>query len=134
MNDEKFKDMVIEHDKHIDGMAQSIEHLVSAVGSTNRKLEDVISVIGRQNVLMEKFSNLEVNLKESFSRIHSKITDIESVQNKEGCPQLTRTNEKIEESNSRIRNLEDSQKWVIRTIFGAILTGIIGGIFIMLRQ
>lgn len=80
MSDEDYKDMIMQHDKHIDKLAISIEHIAGAVGSTNRKLEDIIDVISKQNILMEKFSNLEANLKESFGRVHEKIRKIETNQ------------------------------------------------------
>ena len=72
MSDEDYKDLVNKHDKSIGIMASSIEHLASAVGATNSKLSDIVEVMGKQNILMEKFSNLEVNLKESFDRVHSR--------------------------------------------------------------
>lgn len=77
MSDEDYKDLVTTHDKSIGIMAASIDHLATAVGTTNNKLEDIVNVIGQQNVLMEKFSNLESNLKESFDRVHSKTSALE---------------------------------------------------------
>jgi len=78
--------MVIQHDKHIDSLIVSIESLAKSVLSTNRKLDDMIDVIGKQNLLFEKFTNLEDNLRDSFSRVHKRIGDIENTQNsKEGC-------------------------------------------------
>ena len=124
MTSEEVKDVVQEHDKSIGLMTQSLEHLASEVGASNRKLEDVISVIGRQNVLMEKFSNLEVNIKESFSRLHGLAEKLEAnkVSKREIAP-LEKT----------VEALQDSQKWVVRVIIGALLTGAVVTLFMLAR-
>jgi len=80
MKDEDVKDLVITHDKHIEVMSQSIEHLADAVGTTNRKMEDIIEVLSNQHVQAERLSNMDENLKESFERVHTKIEDLETVQ------------------------------------------------------
>ncbi len=80
MKDEDVKDLVIAHDKHIEVMSQSIEHLADAVGTTNRKMEDIIEVLSNQQVQAERLSNMDDNLKESFERVYSKIDAIETVQ------------------------------------------------------
>ena len=85
MSDDEYRDLVIKHDKHIDKVADSVEHLAKAVGSTNRKLDDVIEVINKQNVLMERVSNMEINLKESFSRVHARLDLLENTHVGSGC-------------------------------------------------
>jgi len=113
MNDSDYKDMVIEHDKHIESLATSIESLATGVGATNKKLEDIIDVISTQNVLIEKFTNLETNLKESFNRVYNKIRAIEEKQDLNGCPVLNIEAEKIRVANKRISNLEIEVKKII---------------------
>jgi len=113
MSDEDYKDMVIEHDKHLESLATSIESLAGGVGATNRKLEDIIDVISTQNVLIEKFTNLETNLKESFNRVHNKIRVVEDKQNSNGCPVLNIEAEKIRVANKRIGDLEEEVKKII---------------------
>jgi hypothetical protein len=125
MTDDDVKDMVQHHDKSISLMTQSLEHLASEVGTSNRKLEDIISVIGRQNVLMEKFSNLESNLKESFSRLHEKDEKLERDKaNKAELKTIIRD----------IASLQDSQKWIVRVIIGSFITGLIATLFILVRN
>jgi hypothetical protein len=124
MTDEELKDVVQLHDKSIGLMTQSLEHLASEVGTSNRKLEDIISVIGRQNVLMEKFSNLEANLKESFSRLHG---------NADKLAQDKASNSDLEVVRRMVESLQDSQKWVVRVIIGALLSGTITTLFILIR-
>ena len=131
MTDEVMRDLVNKHDKSIDMMASSIEHLASAVGTTNRKLEDIIDVIGRQNLLMEKFNNLEVNIKESFNRVHEKIRTTEYIQNSKGCNGLHVMDEKVKVANKRIADIENLIKWLIGTaalaIIGSVMQLILKG-------
>lgn len=126
MTDEEYRDLVNKHDKHIDIMATSIEHLASAVGTTNSKLETVIEVIGKQNLLAEKFMNLESNLKESFARVHSKIKDLEDTQKGVGCTPVVLISEKVIVANKRIADLEDALKWIVRLMMGTVVVSILG--------
>ena len=126
MTDDAYRDMVLSHDKHLDTLANSIESLASGVGSTNRKLEDIIDVISTQNVLIEKFTNLEINIKESFDRVHDKIRVIEARQNDKGCPVVRLEAEDVKVANKRIEALESANKWVVRTIITIVITAVLG--------
>ena len=126
MSDDDYKDLVTKHDKHIDSMASSIEHLAKAVGTTNSKLEDMIAVINTQNVLMEKFSNMETNLKESFNRVHLKIKDIEEIHKNKGCSSVMLISEKVTVANKRIADLENIGKWIMRLVISAIILALLG--------
>jgi len=119
MSDDEYRDLVLQHDKHIDKLATSIEHIAGAVGTTNRKIEDVLSVISQQNVLMEKFTNMETNLKESFNRVHGKIRNIEVKQNETGCSLLV-------VANKRIAKLEANQGRIAWTVITAVLLAVMG--------
>jgi len=88
MRDEDVKDLVMTHDKHIEVMSQSIEHLASAVGTTNSKMEEIIGVLSTQNVIMEKVNNMDTNIKEFADRIGSRIEAVEKTQNADGCAPL----------------------------------------------
>ena len=80
MNDDSYRDLVIQHDKHIDTLTNSVSVLAVNVGHTNKKLDDMIQVINQQNVLQERFSNLDNNFRESFERIHGDIEEIKTEQ------------------------------------------------------
>ena len=69
MKDEDLRDLVIQHDKHMDVLATSVEQLAQSVATTAKKLDDVIEVISTQNVLIERMNNLDNNLKESLQSI-----------------------------------------------------------------
>lgn len=74
----EIKALVVSHDKDIGLMSQSIEHLVNAIGTSNSKMEDIIDVISVQNVLAEKVTNMDGQLKESFNRVHGKVDILEN--------------------------------------------------------
>jgi len=74
MNEEKYRDMVLDHDKHIDTLANSVSELVN-------KVDKMIDVITKQNVLAEKISNMDTNLKDSFKRIHERVEKVEETAN-----------------------------------------------------
>lgn len=80
MTEEGYRDMVIDHDKHLDSLTQSVCTLADNVKSTNNKLDDVIDVMQTQNVLTERMSNLDHKFRDSFERVHTKIEDIEDEQ------------------------------------------------------
>lgn len=123
MTDEDYRNLVLAHDKHIDKLASSIEHIAGTMNGTNRRLEDVIDVISTQNVLMEKFTNLEINLKESFNRVHEKIKNIEETQNKTGCLGLISTV-------NRVKVLESNQSKVAWIVLSAVLIAVLGTVII----
>lgn len=123
MTDEDYRNLVLAHDKHIDKLASSIEHIAGTMNGTNRRLEDVIDVISTQNVLMEKFTNLEINLKESFNRVHEKIKNIEETQNKTGCSGLISTV-------NRVKVLESNQSKVAWIVLSAVLIAVLGTVII----
>jgi tetrahydromethanopterin S-methyltransferase subunit G len=130
MTDEAKIDLLIKHDKNIDLMASSIEHLAISVGGTNTKLDKVIEAMNTQNVLMEKFSNLESNLNESFGRVYTRIKTIEDTHVGNGCGSVILVGEKIKVANSRIDDIERAIKFVIGTIATVIIVSIMGMIII----
>lgn len=123
MTDGEYKGLVLQHDKHIDRLADSIEHIAGAVGATNRKLEDIIDVISKQNILMEKFSNLEANLKESFGRVHEKINKLEETHNSDGCSIVKSTT-------ARVGKLEANQARVVWTVLTVVILAVLGTVIV----
>ena len=70
MNEEVISGKISEHDRHIDSLSTAIEHLVETTAVTNLKLDKMVEMLSTQNVIKERLSNLEENLKESFERVH----------------------------------------------------------------
>ena len=88
MHDDYYKEKVIEHDKHLDTLAVSLNGLTKSVESTYTKLDDILAVISQQNVLMEKFTSLEQETRTSVKTINSDIRAMHEVQDNRGCPML----------------------------------------------
>lgn len=128
MDDAQLAELVIKHDKHIDSVTQSVKQLTDAVSVTNRKLEDVVGVIIQQNLLMEKFTNLEENLKESFSRVHTRTKDIEDLCNGEGCPALKLSKKDVKSLEKRVTRLESIPTWITKTIAVFLILGVLGAV------
>lgn len=123
MSDEDYKDMILQHDKHIEKLAIGIEHIAGAVDSTNKKLESIIDVISKQNILMEKFSNLETNSKEAFNRIRSEIQEIEHTHKHTGCNFVV-------DADKRIKKLEVNQGKIAWIVITAVVCAIMSFVLI----
>lgn len=93
---EKIENKLAEHDRHIDILSHAIEDLSATAGQTNEKLDKVVDALNTQNVLIERMNNLDVNLKESFGRIHDRIKRIDDIQDGAGCSKLAATNVNID--------------------------------------
>jgi len=77
MTDDNYKDMVINHDKHIDSLTSSVRVLADGIHASNKKLDDVIEAIMKQTVLAERVDNLNRDAKESFDRVHKRVDSLE---------------------------------------------------------
>jgi hypothetical protein len=71
---------------------------------------------------------MEINLKESFSRVHKRVDTIEDQQNNRGCSAL-----RVQEL--RVRNVEDALKansshkaWIVTTVIGIIIVALVRSI------
>ena len=126
MTDEDLKALVLGHDKHIGLMAQSIEHLAGAVGSTNVKMEKILEAIESQILMNNKLDNHEKYTAECFDRIHDKLRLIEKTQREDGCPVLLVEKAKTTVANKRIADLEATHKWVMRLVVGSTIVGLLG--------
>ena len=124
MTEEDYKDMVIQHDKHIDSLTSSIGNLATSVGATNTKLDAAIDVITHQNVLVERMNNLDSNVAESFKRAWGRLEKLEDESANGGCDSAKLLhkekdvmNDKLKTSNNRIHDLEKDMKEVTSTSF-----------------
>jgi len=85
---ENEKALLYATDKHVGALAQTMEQLAKSQVIANSKLEDILAVVNTQQVMAEKFDNLEINLKESFGRYGGRLDVIENYQNVTGCASL----------------------------------------------
>ena len=115
MTDDQYKDMVIDHDKHIDTLAGSIENLAINVSDTNSKLGDVIEVMSHQTVLVERMNNMDNNVSESFKRAWGRLEKLEVMVDTNGCNiakglavESNAFKDKLVVVNKRIKGTEES--------------------------
>ena len=97
---ENAKQKIIEHDFAIDNIAKSLENLSDAYEKTNEEIELIVKSMSKQEVILERLANMEEVSKDRINVVHKRIDKIESM-----------------------------IAWVLRTAFGALLTGAIGMLF-----
>lgn len=85
MNDEQYRNMVVDHDKHIDKLTTSVEVLAGSMTETNNKLNTVIEVMTQQNVLIERVNHIDKDTKEAFNRVYADIREVKEQQSGKGC-------------------------------------------------
>jgi len=123
MKDEDIKDLVMTHDKSIGIMSQSMTHLAETVGTQIKKMEDILEELSAQNVLAEKFANMNRELKETFTRLYSRVEKIENSQDIDGCPVLKIEIQKVIALEKRMKTVEVESKKILNP---TILKWIIG--------
>ena len=95
--------------------------------------------MGKQELILEKLANLEVNSKDSVNRLHKRIdkteNQAESNRAKIDAVDITVTSlEANTKSNQRrIGSLDNTVIWIARSIIGTLVTGLMGLLFFMLR-
>lgn len=128
------------HDKKIDKLEYSIEQLASSIKSlatsvehSNRKMDDITLLMNTQNILMEKFTNMDASLKESFGRVYSRVEKLEiskdaydRIMNVTGCPTLNKQNEVVKSAHKRLDKIDSSITWAVRLVLSAVIMAVIG--------
>ena len=72
--------------------------------------------------------DFETEVLTRLARIETKLDDYDNLKNK-----VEETKAKTMSNERRINDIEDKLKWLERTIFGTIITGSIGIIFIIIK-
>jgi len=108
--DDTASELVLTHDRDISRISLLVGHLTEAVTVTNQDVKKLLAGMASQAVLVDKMDNLEDNLRESFTRVHNKIRDIDTIQTGDGCKALTGfkslADERYKVASSRIADLE----------------------------
>lgn len=139
---EDLREKVIKHEFTIAEMAKSIQVLAETTKDSNIKLGEIAKSMSKQELILEKLTNLEGNTKESINRIHKRIDgfeqqmkDIICVGEKDGCTALKifKEQEKTTDADMRAnikstqKRLDDNdgyRKWLIFAVIGAIVGAI----------
>jgi len=131
---EEIKKNVAENTRDIDKLAMSVEHLAKSLESNNGQLSEMLVVMNKQNALSErvdeKISNMQADIRTSFAKVWKNVHDLEDVQSKGICTGLKVYEEKLGTANKRIKSLEDSLKWVTRSVIGAVVMAVMGLVII----
>lgn len=125
--------LLYDHDKKIDKLeisieqvANSIDQLANGISSSNRKMEGITGMLNTQNILMERFSNMDLSLKESFSRVCTRVGKLETAKEKhelDGCPAAT-------SAHKRISRIDSALGWVNKLILLAVLGAVLSLVII----
>lgn len=139
---EDLREKVLKHEFTIAEMAKSIQVLAETTKDSNIKLGEIAKSMSKQELILEKLTNLEGNTKDSINRIHKRIDgfeqqmkDIICVGEKDGCTALKifKEQEKTTDADMRAnsksnqKRLDDNdgyRKWLIFAVFGAIVSAI----------
>lgn len=139
---EDLREKVLKHEFTIAEMAKSIQVLAETTKDSNIKLGEIAKSMSKQELILEKLTNLEGNTKESINRIHKRIDgfeqqmkDIICVGEKDGCTALKifKEQEKTTDADMRAniksnqKRLDDNdgyRKWLIFAVFGAIVSAL----------
>lgn len=136
---EDLREKVLKHEFTIGEMAKSIQVLAETTKDSNIKLGEIAKSMSKQELILEKLTNLEGNTKDSINRIHKRIDgfeqqmkDIICVGEKDGCTALKifKEQEKTTDADMRAniksnqKRLDDNdgyRKWLIFAVFGTIV-------------
>ena len=139
---EDLREKVLKHEFTIGEMAKSIQVLAETTKDSNIKLGEIAKSMSKQELILEKLTNLEGNTKDSINRIHKRIDgfeqqmkDIICVGEKDGCTALKifKEQEKTTDADMRAniksnqKRLDDNdgyRKWLIFAVFGAIVSAL----------
>jgi uncharacterized protein YutD len=132
MTEEKMVETIYEHDQAIKSVAKAIDTLTEEAKTSNVKLDSIVTSMGKQELILEKITNIETRTKDSFNRVHSKIEDVKNVQNV-GCTPLQLNAQANKTIASRIEKVEKNITWIVRTLLGAFVSGLVGSLFMLAR-
>lgn len=141
MTDE-LKEKILRHEFSIGEMAKSIQVLAETTKDSNLKLGEIAKSMNKQELILEKLTNLEGNTKESINRVHKRIDmfeqemkEIVCIGEKSGCTALKifreqeKTNDadmraNIKSNQKRLDENDSYRKWLLFAILGAIVGAI----------
>jgi len=132
MTEEKMVEVIIEHDQALKTVAKAIDTLAEEAKQSNMKLDSIVVSMSKQELILEKITNIENRTKDSFNRVHARIKDIKQVQDV-GCTPLQLSIQNSSAIASRVDKVEKHIIWISRTLIGAMVTGSIGLLFYLVK-
>ena len=138
-NVENIEEKILEHDFAIKDIAKSIHELSDSSKEANKKLGQIAESMGKQELILEKLANLEVNSKDSINRLHKRIdkTEGQAESNRAKIDAIditvTSLDANIKSNQRRLGSLDNTVVWIARSIIGTLITGLMGLLFFILR-
>ena len=104
MDHESLTSQVLQHDAAIISLTQSIEHLAKAqarmseeIKETNKRLEELMRYLTKQQVFTNRLEALDKELEESFKRVHRRIDEVVHTQRSDnGCASVKLLHKDVE--------------------------------------
>ena len=104
MDHESLTTQVLQHDAAIVSLTQSIEHLAKAqsrmseeIKETNKRLEELMRYLTKQQVFTNRLEALDKELEESFKRVHRRIDEVVLTQRSDnGCSSVKLLHKDVE--------------------------------------
>ena len=140
---QEVKDKVLEHDFAIREMSKAVHELAETSKDSNIKLGEIAKSLSKQEVILEKLTNLEGNTKDSINRVHKRIDSLEdaikevkSRGESEGCTALKLLKEKdkvastamlaeLDSIKERLYTADKHKWWLLTLILGAVATAML---------
>lgn len=108
MSLEAVKEKVEDHDKSLERVAVAIADLTAVTVVTNVKLDKVVEAMSMQNVLIERLSNMDKSVRDSFNRRDERLKVLEDTHSGSGCGALKVNDENIHSLGRSIDTLRDA--------------------------
>jgi len=122
-------------------LAESQTELNSDLKELNTDMKDLVKSMGKQELILEKLANLEINSKESLNRIHKRVDKVEAEIEKinincssKGCGALNSHKEICKTTSNTLKERIDTndkhKTWLVLTILTSIIGAVMGTILI----
>ena len=144
LSDDAIREKVIRHDYEFKALSENLNNVV-------KELHELTSALKHVGVIAEKLENMDINLKESFQRIHKRTDDIEKEvrflkesRGEKGCNALEKAMGSVDVLNRAVYgkdgrgglvfDVEDLKKFMYKSmsyfaLFNLVIAAIVGWIF-----
>ena len=116
---EHIEKKVTEHEYAIDKLTIAVESLAVSSKESNHKLSDIAKSMNKQEVILEKISNMEDKYKDTVARIHKRIDEVEASTDKE----VELIMKPIKED---VTQLKADRTWLTRVVIGKVILLVLG--------
>lgn len=122
---------LLEHEFALDKLTEAIEHVAENSKASNNKLERIAESIGKQELILEKISNMDEKYAGNIARLHKRMDEVEQEKksrDETGCVAMKTEKIKRESLEERVKKLEDSRTWLVRAILGKLIVIMLGAL------